>query len=252
MAYNKVCKKIGDQWVHGKVSAITKKKVGRQKNFLKTTYVLQFEDEAQTKIACDFEEASLHAKMYLDTKAVTEEATNEQPEQQGLEEATQNLTEQLRTVGGSLLTKWTVALNEMAGGAYVFNATDEVRIRKGVVVQFHKASVQYELRYKCGLTMYVTVGRMKELIEADRAFRKCRHKKIKVLVQEAENEWNLDGDMGEDQDAKESAMGEPDAKESAKDLPDACFRYLLGHKYNKNDGCFRYLLGHILLGLLLF
>ena len=62
---------------------------------------------------------------------------------------------------------------------------------------------------------------MKELIEADRAFRKCRHKKIKVLVQEAENEWNLDGDMGEDQDAKESAMGEPDAKESAKDLPDA-------------------------------
>ena len=142
IAYNKVCKKIGDQWVHGKVSAITEKKVGRQK-ILKTTYVLQFEDEAQTKIACDFEEASLHAQMYLDRKAVTEEATNEQPEQQGMEEATQNLTEQLRTVGGSLLTKWTVALNEMAGGAYVFNATDAVRIRKGVVVQL------------CGLTLYV-------------------------------------------------------------------------------------------------
>jgi hypothetical protein len=190
IVYNKVCKKIGDQWVNGKVSAITEKKVGRQK-ILKTTYVLQFEDNARTKVTCDWEEASFHAQMYVDRQAVTDEDTNTQPEQQGMEEATENLTEQLRIVGGSLLTKWTVDFNEMACGAYVFNTTDEVRIRKGVVVKFHKALVQYELRYKCGFTLYVTEGRMKELIKDDCAFKKCRHNKIKVLVKEAENEWNL-------------------------------------------------------------
>jgi hypothetical protein len=76
--------------------------------------------------------------MYIDRQAVTDEETNAGPEQQGMKEATQNVTEQLRMVGGSLLTKWTIDFNELAGGAYVFNTTDEVRIRKGVVVKFHK------------------------------------------------------------------------------------------------------------------
>jgi hypothetical protein len=158
---------IGDVWVNGKVSGITEKKVGRQKVLTKT-YVLQFEDDARTKIACDYKEATLHAQMYTDRKLVTDEATKAQTELQGMEEATKNQTEQLRIVGGSLLTKWTLELNEMAGGSYVFKSTDEARIRKGVVVTFHKGLVQYELRYTCGFTLYITVGRMKELIEADR------------------------------------------------------------------------------------
>ena len=216
ITYKKVCKKIGNEWVNGKVDFITSKKVGRQK-ITKTTYVLQFEDDANTKISCDLEEASFHAQIYLDRKAVSAVPTNALPREPELEE-------HLRIVGGSLFTKWTVELNEMAGGTYVFNATDEVRIRKGVIVKFYKGLVQYELRYKCGFTLYVTVGGMKELVEQDRAFKKCRHQKIKDLVVEAENEWNLHGEVvpcSEEDIAEDSAMGQlqPDAEGGAKCVP---------------------------------
>jgi hypothetical protein len=90
-------------WVDGKVVEIKEKRTGRQK-VLVSTYVLKFDDMPSTRLERDYE-------------ATAELVDFTYQRKHGKEAITAANWSLLGIVGVNLLTKWTLELNQVAGGA---------------------------------------------------------------------------------------------------------------------------------------
>ena len=166
-------------WVDGKVVEIREKRTGRQR-VLVSTYVLKFDDMPSTRLERDFEATSELVDFTYQRKHGKEAITP----------ANWNL---LGIVGVNLLTKWTLELNVVAGGATPpqwLVAVDPVFIRKCCIQKFHTALQQFELVYTCGYSRFVGLPAMIELLNTHHIFCKSDNVKIRLAVQNAENEWN--------------------------------------------------------------
>jgi hypothetical protein len=166
-------------WVDGKVVEIKEKRSGRQR-VLVSTYVLKFDDMPSTRLERDFEATSELVDFTYQRKHGKEAITP----------ANWNL---LGIVGVNLLTKWTLELNLVAGGATPpqwLVAIDPVFIRKCCIQKFHTALQQFELLYTCGYSRFVGLPAMIELLNTHHIYCKSDNLKIRLAVQNAENEWN--------------------------------------------------------------
>jgi hypothetical protein len=115
-------------WVDGKETEIKEKRTGRQRVMV-STYVLKFEDMPSTRLERDYE-------------ATTELVDFTYQKKHGKEAITSTNWNQLGIVGVNLLTKWTLELNLVAGGATPpqwLVAVDPVFIRKCFIKKVHLA-----------------------------------------------------------------------------------------------------------------
>jgi hypothetical protein len=166
-------------WVDGKVVEIKEKRTGRQK-VLVSTYVLKFDDMPSTRLERDYE-------------ATAELVDFTYQRKHGKEAITAANWSLLGIVGVNLLTKWTLELNQVAGGATPpqwLVAVDPVFIRKCCVTKFHTALQQFELLYTCGYSRFVGLPAMIELLNTHHIYLKSDNSKIRLAVQNAEKEWN--------------------------------------------------------------
>ncbi len=94
-----------------------------------STYVLKFDNAPTTRVDKNFEAAAELVDFYKQRRS-------------GQEELTMTNCQELSVVGVNLLTKWTLELNQLAGGAEPPEWLVQVKpafIRKCLVKKFHKA-----------------------------------------------------------------------------------------------------------------
>jgi hypothetical protein len=173
-------------WVDGKVVEIKEKRTGRQRVMV-STHVLKFDDMPSTRLERDYEATGELFDFTYQRK-------------HGKEAITATNWNQLGIVGVNLLTKWTLELNLVAGGATPpqwLVAVDPVFIRKCFIQKFHTALQQFELVYTCGYSRFVGLPATQELLNTHHIYCKSDNSKIRLAVQNAEKEWNAKHHVGE-------------------------------------------------------
>jgi hypothetical protein len=175
---DKVCRFSNDGWVEGKVVEIKVKHSSRHYIGMDSTYVMKFDNAVTTRVDRNFEAAAELVDFY-------------KQRQIGQEQLTMTNWQELSVVGVSLLTKWTLELNQLAGGAEPPEWLVQVEpafIRKCLVKQFHKVLGQFELVYTCDCARYVPLAAMAELLNSHHLYCISENSKIRLSVQKAEEE----------------------------------------------------------------
>ena len=174
-----VCRFSSNGWVEGKVVEVKVKRSSRSKG-MESTYVMMFDDDRK-RLEKNFE-TTAELKDFCKQRKIGEEAL------------TMTNYQDLRVVGSHLLTKWTLELNQLAGGdepPQWLVDLEPAFVRKCLVKKIHKPLMQFELVYTCGYVRYVPISSMLELLNTHHVYCTSENSKIRLSVQKAEVEWNI-------------------------------------------------------------